>query len=149
MGIQDRINDAQLLWEHEHHEGALLNVLVAVAASARKQYPKLKDRESFVAFLEPEIVKISRISMAGIAFRDKMWTPAELFYKWFRCQLVHEGELPIDAQFVDKGSALFVQAGGDPGPPLQISYAWFWVLVRAVTEATINKELFEPPKAGA
>jgi hypothetical protein len=136
MSIRDRVEDALLLWKHGHHEGGLLNILVAIAASARKQYPRpCTDCDSFVTFLEPRIVKASHVSIEGIQFRDEMLTPAKLFYTWFRCQLVHEGELPIDTEFIDKGNSLLVKAGGGPRPPLQISHAWFWVLVATVSEA--------------
>jgi len=134
MSVRDRVADAVLLWERGHHEGALLNVLVAVAACARKEWPNLGDRDAFVKFLEPRIVAESHVSIARIQYRENFWTPAELLYKWFRCQLVHEAELPFDVEFIDKGAnVLFVQAGGAPRPPLRLSHAWFWVLVRSAS----------------
>jgi hypothetical protein len=54
MRIRARIEDALLLWEQGRLEGACLCALVAVAASARRQYPDRKtlgDREAFERFL--------------------------------------------------------------------------------------------------
>lgn len=93
-------------------------------------------------FLGPRIISVCHVDISGIEFRGELWAPAALFYKWFRCQLIHEGELPIDAEFVNSGKQLFVRAGDAPRPPLQISYEWFWVLVRAVKEASINKDIY-------
>lgn len=40
-GIRDRITDAKLLWASGRKEEALLLVLIAVAATARKKYPSI------------------------------------------------------------------------------------------------------------
>lgn len=32
-------------------------------------------------------------------FRGKQWPIERIFYKWFRCELVHEGGLPVDIRF--------------------------------------------------
>src|SRR4051812_22146512 len=40
MTIQDRLTDAKLLFDAKRYDGALLNVLLAVAAASRVHYPK-------------------------------------------------------------------------------------------------------------
>ena len=50
-GIRNRIDDALILWENGREEGAFLSALIAVAATARLSYPKMKDRECFEQFL--------------------------------------------------------------------------------------------------
>lgn len=51
--IRERAEDAKLLWNAGRHEGAFLVALVAVAARARREYPRLSgDREVFERFVE-------------------------------------------------------------------------------------------------
>ena len=53
MSIEDRLADADILWKHGRHEGALLSVLVAVAATARKTFPEITgDRASYQYLVE-------------------------------------------------------------------------------------------------
>ena len=55
MSIPDRLADAELLLRHDRHEGALIMVLVAIAATARKRYPNKKfDGDAFCTFLVDE-----------------------------------------------------------------------------------------------
>ena len=54
MSIRATVEDATLLWRHGRIDGAFLNALVAVAATARRRYPKAiqpSDREAFEQFL--------------------------------------------------------------------------------------------------
>ena len=79
-------------------EGAFLSALAAVAASARRQFPNRKvigDRESFERFLTgAHSVRIS------VEFRGEAHPVEHIFYKWLRCELVHEGGIPVDIQFM-------------------------------------------------
>ena len=58
-GIRNRIDDAKLLWESGRLDGAFLNALIAVAATARERYPKLKDGEKVLQSMS------SRSDMVG------------------------------------------------------------------------------------
>ena len=81
--------DAELLWAGGGPEGGLLSLLVAVAASARRTHPGLGDRAAFVGSLK------SRHSWTiSVEFRGEQWDLDELFYKWFRCELVHKARAP-------------------------------------------------------
>ena len=65
--------------------------------------------------------------LLNVEFREKC-TPIEyVFYKWFRCEFAHEGELPIDIEFMpdDEPSSLTVHAGGAPAFVLKLSESWF------------------------
>jgi hypothetical protein len=64
-----------------------------------------------------------------------------IFYKWFRCELVHEGGLPIDIEFMpdDEPGLLSVRAGGAPEFfVLKVSEGWFHHLIGAVVAAPEN-----------
>lgn len=87
-----------LLWQHGRKEGAFLNVLIAVAATSRRRFPDRKavgDRDAFVRILEgAHTVRIS------VEYRGECLLVEQVFYKWVRCQLVHEGGLPVDIKFM-------------------------------------------------
>lgn len=139
MSICKRIADAQLLFQNGRHEGAFLSALVAVAATARREDPdrRMKDRECFEAFLNKKKLPIKQIE-----FRGKLNTIPHILYKWFRCELVHEGGLPIDVEFIES-EALSIRAGGAPSHVLKISYGWFYWLLEAVVQAPCNKDEFK------
>ena len=138
-GIHSRINDAALLWKSGHQEGALLIVLIAVAATARTRYPQMKDRERFEQFLrDSHSVRLS------VEYRGECHSVEHIFYKWLRCQLVHEGDLPVDVQFVSEAAegSMSLRAGGAPDYALKIGHGWFHHLVSSVVHA---KENAKPP----
>lgn len=62
MGIRERIDDGRLLYENERKQGAFLSVLVAVAATSRRRYPRQdwSDKESFIRFLVGEYPAFTR-----------------------------------------------------------------------------------------
>ncbi len=125
-------------------EGAFLNVLIAVAATARRRYPDRKavgDRESFERFLET-----SHTVRLSVEYRGECYPVGHIFYKWFRCQLVHEGGLPVDIEFMpdDTPGSMSVRAGGEPEFVLKVSHGWFHHLVGAVVNAHEEKGVAVP-----
>lgn len=130
--IQNRSDDALLLWDNGRHEGAFLTALIAVAATARRRYPKMKDRESFEQFLKDcHSVRLS------VEYRGQCQEIEHIFYKWLRCELVHEGTLPVDIQFMseDEPGSMSVRAGGAPEYILKIGHGWFHHMIGAVMNA--------------
>src|SRR5512145_842485 len=138
MNIGSRIEDALFLYKNGRYEGAFLTALVAVAATARRDDPdqKMGDRESFEAFLDKR-----RRGVLRVEFRGDVHTIPHIFYKWFRCELVHEGGLPIDVQFIDTDE-MSVRAGGAPEYILKISTVWFKWLINSVVTAPCNASEF-------
>jgi hypothetical protein len=101
--------------------------LVAVAARARQDYPPpIGDREAFERFIESRFGP--RIS---VEFRGKLHSLERVFYKWMRCELVHDGGLPADLQFKDDAEPdeLSLRAGGAPEYTLVVSPGWFEQLI--------------------
>jgi hypothetical protein len=138
MSIRSRIEDAILLYQSGRYEGAFLNALVAVAATARLEDPNhtMRDGECFEAFLEKQ-----RKGVLQIEFRGELNSIPHIFYKWFRCELVHEGGLPIDVQFIDTDE-MSIRAGGAPEYVLKISTGWFKWLINSVVTAPCNASEF-------
>lgn len=142
MSIRARIDDALFLWDNGRLEGAFLSALAAVAASARRQFPDRKavgDREAFERFLaSAHSVRIS------VEYRGECHPVEHIFYKWLRCELVHEGGIPVDIRFMPDAQpgAMSVRAGGAPDFVLKISHGWFDHLVSAVISAPVNADEF-------
>ena len=131
--IQNRIDDALFLWDNGRHEGAFLAALIAVAAVARRRYPIMKDRERFERFLRDcHSVRLR------VEYRGECHEIEHVFYKWLRCELVHEGALPVDIQFMsgDEPGSMSVRAGGAPEYILKIGHGWFYHMVASVMNAS-------------
>ncbi|MGD0862763.1 MAG: hypothetical protein ABSA21_08360 [Candidatus Limnocylindrales bacterium] len=126
MSAEDRLADAELLWAADRREGALLSVLVAVAATARRNHPGLNNRDAFVAQL-----KSRHTWTISVEFRGQQWSLDELFYQWLRCELVHEAGLPFDIRIDDRLKGLGVRAGGAPEEAVLIAKDWFRFLAEA------------------
>ena len=139
MSLRARIQDAVMLWENGRREGAFLSALIAVAATSRRRYldrQAVRDREAFERFLTDAIsVRLS------VEYRGECHAIEHVLYKWLRCELVHEGGLPVNIEFLaDDG--LSVRAGGAPEYVLKISRGWFRHLINSVVTAPENCDLF-------
>ena len=132
-GIRKRTEDALFLWDNGRRDGAFLIALVAVAAVSRLRYPQLTDRDAFEKFLQDS----HTVKITGVEFRGKSVPIEHVFYKWLRCQLVHEGSLPPDIQFMEESDPqwMSIRAGGAPEYILKIGHGWFHHLIGSVRAA--------------
>ncbi|MCK4661495.1 MAG: hypothetical protein KAT68_01410 [Bacteroidales bacterium] len=131
-GIRRSIEDACFLWENERKESAFLLVMVAVASLSKLRYSNLRDGEAFRKILHDfNTVRIS------VEFRGELQTIEQVFYKWVRCYLVHESNIPIDIQFQeDKEIGIMsVRAGGAPEYMLKLGTGWFFHFVESVLQS--------------
>jgi hypothetical protein len=138
MSIKSLIEDADFLWEHNRYESAFLIALTAVAATSRLRFQdrKLKnDREAFVEFMQSFMQ-----GRLGAEFRGELYYVEVIFYKFLRCELVHEGELPCDIEFITSTNpdTLTIRAGGK----LLLSDNWFFYLSNGVKNAPENADIF-------
>lgn len=93
-------------------------LLVAVAATSRKRYPrgttskltvgKMGDREAFTTFLRDEMWRLVREHDDQIVFRGKPRPIEEFLYEFLRCELVHEGGIPVDLHPTHDGAILTI-----------------------------------------
>jgi len=99
----------------------------------------MNDREGFEQFLrDSHTVRLS-VEYQGVCH------PVEhILYKWLRCELVHEGGLPVDIEVSndDAPGVMSVRAGGAPDYTLRIGNGWFHHLIAAVTIAPENAKYF-------
>ena len=143
MSIRARVEDAMFLWEKGRREGAFLSALIAVAATSRRRFPDrkaLSDREAFERF-----VAAAHSVRLSVEYRGEVHPIEHVLYKWLRCELVHEGELPVDIAFMpdDRPGALSVRAGGAPEFVLKLSNGWLHHLVGTVVAAPENVAFFK------
>ncbi len=124
--ILKRINDAEFLWKFGRKESAFLLVLIALAAASRAKYPTIKgDKDAFETFF-----KEFNGHIISVEFRGDCIPLEKIFYKWMRCELVHEGGLPADIKFMkeEKCGTMSIRAGGNPEFVLKIGEGWFFHL---------------------
>jgi hypothetical protein len=141
-------------------------ILIGVAATARKRYPKApkgkkpvpdtqrpyrgeyaNDSNSFKTFLLDEMDKITGGMKYNVAFpfrgRDKV-PLEEILYAHLRCHMVHKGETPPTITFtepvVKDGKSQSVLKLTDP---LSLPKFWLWNMARGVAQAPENRELFK------
>lgn len=143
MSIRKRLEDAQFLFANERFDGALLSVLVGIAATSRKRRPvPTKDRVAFESFLGEEMIVVTGGGVANynVMFREEMMPLQKLLYKFVRNELAHEGKLPKDVKFVD----------GEPGrvslevqpEAITLSKSWMEGLMKCVQFAPENGDEF-------
>lgn len=118
MSIKDRIEDALVLYKNGRYEGALVSVLMAVAATSRKRYPDPKSRKLqgkkknknsdnyvFRKFISEEMPKLapgwSEDKPLPIRFQEEQLLLPELLYRYIRCEFFHKAKLPTCIKFKD------------------------------------------------
>ncbi|HEY1684393.1 MAG TPA: hypothetical protein VGG19_06500 [Tepidisphaeraceae bacterium] len=156
MSIRARIEDAMVLFAIGRLEAALLCTLTAVAASSRRRRPigtpsvlrpgrAMGDGEAFEAFLKEEMVRICNVVNFFVQYRGSMHRLEHIFYKWMRCDLAHEAQLPIDIAFQEdpepNSFRLEVRSDG----VLVLSQGWLDGLANAVIQAPENSDQFGSP----
>jgi hypothetical protein len=166
MTIREQVEDASFLAQNGRYVGALTTLMLAVAASARRTFPKgtksrekpkdeMSDREAFTLFLGGRIRKIlfgdfgapdEGTSGISVGFRSAQHDVAYVLYKYYRCELVHDGELPEDVEFSaakQPSTGLNISNRGlqvsiGTGNKMVLDHGWIDLLREAVTNARCN-----------
>lgn len=151
MSVRDRLDDARLLYAQGRGDGALLNVLVAVAATSRKRYPHPAhgDREAFTKFVAEEMPVISQVGTQRYLVRvpganrnkwpDEQMPMEDCLYEVVRCNLAHEAVLPDTVEFFEAPGATVIDINDRR---IRLSISWVNGLINAVAFAPENAELF-------
>ncbi|MDQ3691857.1 MAG: hypothetical protein M3406_17840, partial [Chloroflexota bacterium] len=70
---------------------------MAVVVRARMDYPKpTKEGAAFRQFVQTRIPTRIRVE-----YQAEQWPIEDIFYKWFRCEIVHAGGLRVDVGFMN------------------------------------------------
>ena len=147
MSIKERIQDAEILFQLGRKEGALLSVLVALAATSRKRYPKsyIKyDGVAFKNFVSDEMSKYApgwkKNTKVQVTFRGKLLRMPDVLYHLIRNELAHTAELPEFISFKEEQGFNITVLNNEQ---LIISDAIFHYLRKIVIEAPENINLFD------
>jgi hypothetical protein len=143
LSIAARLDDAQVLYEAGRCDGALPSLLVAVAATSRKRYPRsagMGDHEAFTRFIADEMGNVTD-SIGNIRFenlhvehrRPDPMNLADVLYTYVRCELAHEATMPSDVVFV-RDPYLMLKAG----PHLLLNEVFLQGLANVVLGAPEN-----------
>lgn len=147
MSVRDRLDDARALYAAGRREGALLSVLIAVSATARKRYPKpIGDRKAFTDFVGEEMANIvlgategrSSVKSIELNYSGRMMTMQDLLYEIVRCNLAHEGHLPENIVF-EPGTNLSIKVETDK---VTLSDSWLKGLTHVIVQSPENSEEF-------
>ena len=158
MTITARLEDARLLIEHGRWEGALLSVLVAMAATAHLRFPQgtpsrakpgaeMRDCERFELFVAEALAQMSPLPDMSFGFKGQVRPFGELLYKWLRCKLAHEADLPPEIGFEPDPKPVHLAISQRPGPPERIVFTHSVVILladmvaRAAENADVPKQL--------
>jgi hypothetical protein len=144
MSLRDRIEDSKLLFAAGQLEGALVSVLLAVAGTSRKRYPKgyiKDDRVAFGKFLRDERKKISDGKQVKIGLKNGVYRLEDLLYKFVRNNLVHEAKLD-DQQFLFEYGDFLFEPGAKDSDHFTISSELVLRLANVVETARENDGIF-------
>ena len=139
MTVEQRIIDASILWKAGRKEGAYLSILVAVAATARKRYPRpIGDREAFTSFIRDELKTINGGIGLGLPMTSgKAMMLEDMLYEHFRCMLVHEAELSKQVVLSPRNE-IVIGSPDDTTKPSSFPEGWVLNLQKAVMSAPEN-----------
>lgn len=162
MSIREQIEDAQFLLDSGRFKGALTMLMSAISASSRKAFPRgtarsfrqpndfMRDEEAFTQFLGGRIHAVlfggplspdfGRSGISAIC-RGNRHSLEYILYKFYRCELIHEGELPEDIDFSPEEGMPDPETGQltiSFTSKLVLNYAWIQILLKAVVEAKCN-----------
>ena len=105
MSVRQRLEDGLFLWSKGRKQSAFTLILIAVAATARKRYPRSTiqgDGEAFRKFCLDEMGAITDgpSKNVAIAYEGDERVPLEkILYDHLRCELVHKGAMPETIEF--------------------------------------------------
>jgi hypothetical protein len=164
MSIKGQVEDAIYLAKDGRFAGVLTTLMLAVAASSRKVFPDgtsslkkpkepMRDNEAFTLFLGGRIKTLlfreyedDWINGSGVMvrFKEKHYDIAYILYKFYRCELVHNGELPEDIEFApsQRAETSGLSVSINSGDKMVLDYGWLDLLIKAVVEAECNGQEF-------
>jgi hypothetical protein len=153
MSVNDRIDDARVLYYQGRRQGSLLSVLIAVTATARKRFPPstpsrtdptkpMGDIEAFTTFLHEELGKLNVALDRPLQYHGRPTTLEMLLYRLVRNELAPKGESQLEVQFHPaSGEAVEIDVVDEQ---LLFSDNLLDRLGRTVTQAPENASVFAP-----
>lgn len=139
MAIKNRIKEAIDKLNQDDYENALIQVNIAIDATAKKEYPKEKTSHRCKKFLRENQAFITRVGLGlleihgDIKFGKEGKTLEEVLYNIIRCTLLHEGEMSEKIEITSKVS-IGMSEDGKVIIPLNL----IWAMILAVIGSKVN-----------
>lgn len=109
MAISARVQEALIKIQEHDVDNAIIQLSIAVDATAKKMYPRQKNWQRIKSFLMEKRAFIWWSLLNGVpnsngefclSFTNKGYVSIEeIIYKYIRCSIIHEGELPTSITF--------------------------------------------------
>jgi len=138
MAVGERVQEALIKLKEHNVDNALIQLSIAVDATAKKMYPQLKNAQRIKRFLTVKRAFIWWCLFNGIpdsnsqlclSFADKGYVSIEdIMYKYIRCSLLHEGEMHENIIF-DYVEYFKVNADSSLILPVGYLYAILWAVI--------------------
>lgn len=134
FGVRQRLDDAQLLIQHDRSFGALLMLLLAIAGLSRIQFPEWRrrqpgykpDKDAFVDYLTMAKQHHLHGFPSQEQFDGKNLPLEEFLYRFLRCPLVHEGDIPDGLQPIHHNHLFSVPAHYESSGASQDQHGVAW-----------------------
>jgi len=103
----------------------------------------MSDRERFELFVAEALAHVSAVPALRIELEGKIRPFGEVLYKWLRCTLAHEAELPPEIGFEPDPKPVHIAIGHHPGPPERVVFTYSVVIMLAdmVARAAENSDV--------
>lgn len=140
MNAKTLLEDAEALLRDGRFEGALAQVLIAVAGTSKKRYPRpCPDNKAFMDFVRDEWYAIAPCTGMSAVLNGEEVPMEKILYKILRCTVLHEGEMPQELVFEESDNWFIRPETGR----LVLSKNWITGLMRSVVLAKENEPLFK------
>jgi hypothetical protein len=155
MSIKQQVDDAQFLHKNGRHLGSLTLLLIAVGGSSRRVFPadtpsrtptksrpNMGDAEAYKLFLDSRL-RDMRISIS-LPYGGKQVDIVTVLYKYMRCALAHQSELPNDIEFSrsEKETERNQWTLNIEGHRLVLSHGWIALLTDLIVFSRCNAKEF-------
>jgi len=143
MAISDRIVEAVNKLSARDPISALIQLMIAVDATAQKEYPDRGVGDRFRGFFRDHQAFITRVAFGILEiqgdvvfqFPDRVETLEQVLYRLVRCALLHEGSLSdeVTVSFENK-------IGMERGRKVILPVSLVWALILAVIGLKVNAQ---------
>jgi|SRR3990172_3272119 len=150
MSIRQRVLDAEALLKSNRIEGAWIQAMIAMAATARKRYPKpIPDNQAFKLYVRDiswtiftGAPKPPNLQSGQVLFRLGERAFEDVLYKDFRNPWIHEAALDTAGLSVSKIEGDKVIETLVVGENTQLPENWVLNLINAIRWSAENAEEF-------
>lgn len=147
MAVRDRIKEAIDKLSKGEYENALIQVCIAIDATAKKEYPGKKPGERCKKFLRDNQAFITRVGVGLLEIHGDILFASDLkngkkdksleqvLYRLVRCSLLHEGELTEEVLFTTNNKIGMTNEG-----IIILPINMIWAIILAIVGSGVNTQ---------